>query len=100
MLNVYSYLSRLKSCPVDSNLICDVCLYFKVDDFRPKKSELEEAVLKQVLKSSKAFESTSIDQRAFLRSRADHHNVDLQKYVDEVKAEMKKDEAEGNHTVR
>ena len=59
---------------------------------RPKKSDLEEAVLKQVLKSAKAFENASIDQRAFLRYRANENNVDLKKYVTEVRSEMDKDE--------
>ena len=60
--------------------------------FRKKKDNLETRVLEQVLKSAKAFENASIDQRAFLRSRANDSNVDLKKYVDEVKAEMAAEE--------
>ena len=81
-------------------IIFNFCLSYYVPSFfifRAKKSDLEDAVLKQILKSAKAFESASIDQRAFLRSRAQATGVDLNKFVNEIKDEMKQaqDEMEG-----
>ena len=62
---------------------------------RSKEDDLESVVLNQVLKSAKAFEAASIDQRAYLRYKADSANVDMKKYVDQIKSEMEKDNNAG-----
>ena len=55
---------------------------------RAKKDDLEKEVLRHILKSSRRLESASIKQEAYIMGMSDSNDIDLDKYVRKVRAEI------------
>ena len=66
-------------------------LFFAIYFYRPAPKSKEDQILEQIQKCTKAVNNNVIEHTAYIRGSAAKNDIDLDKFKDQVCAEMEKD---------